>query len=89
MTQSTQDTNLSRQQYEQLCSDLAVELVQVMARRSDYLRLGVALEALMRVHRSLAAQLQQSTRTDLSMAMAAYAGELMSPADPRTNHPIH
>ena len=86
---TTPNTDMTRERYDQLCSDLAVALVKTLETQPDYQRLGIALEALMRVHRGFMSYASQQVRADVSLAMAAYAGELMSPAAPRTNQSIH
>ena len=79
---------LTREQFEQQSRDLAAQFYQVLQGRA--LNSGVVLQALMDMHCYITTHLTQQERTSLSVAMAAYAGELLDgstfQATPHTTH---
>ena len=75
MTDSQEQTQMTREQIELQTIDLAREFLAVLQGRR--LSSGVVMQAAMEVHRCVARQMSIQAQGDLSMAMAAYAGELM------------
>ena len=78
---TTQDMpQMTREQFELESTALALEFLQVLRGRT--LSTGVVLQAVMEVHRCVARKLPVEVHSELSMAMAAYAGELMQGLPP-------
>ena len=75
MTDSQEQTQMTREQFELQTVDLAREFLAVLQGRR--LSSGVVMQAAMEVHRCVARQMPIQAQGELSMAMAAYAGELM------------
>ena len=66
---------MTREQFEQQTVDLVREFLVVLQGRR--LSSGVVMQAAMEVHRCVARQMPIQAQGELSIAMAAYAGELM------------
>ena len=75
MSTSQAEPQMTRKQFELQSLDLAREFLAVLHGRR--LSTGVILQAVMEVHRCIARQLPPEVQGDLSMGMAAYAGELL------------
>ena len=75
MSASQTESQLTREQFEFQSFDLAREFLAVLHGRR--LSTGVILQAAMEVHRCIARQLSLEAQSDISMGMAAYAGELL------------
>ena len=75
MSTSQAESQMTRELFELQSFDLAREFLAVMHGRK--LSTGVILQAAMEVHRCIAKQLPPEAQGDLSMGMAAYAGELL------------
>lgn len=71
---------MTREQFELESAGLAIEFLRVLSGRT--LSTGVVLQAVMEVHRCIARQMSVDAQGELSMAMAAYAGELMQGVPP-------
>lgn len=75
MSTSQEMPEMTREQFELESMGLAIEFMAVLTGRT--LSTGVLLQAVMNVHRCIASQLPAEAQGQLSMAMAAYAGELL------------
>ena len=71
---------MTREQFELESTALAIEFWAVLRGRT--LSVGVVLQAVMEVHRCVASQLPVEDQGQLSIAMAAYAGQLMQGLPP-------
>lgn len=76
---------MTLEQFELESTSLVIQFLAVLTGRT--LPTGVVMQAVMSVHRCVASQLPVEAQGELSMAMAAYAGELMQglPPTPFTN----
>ena len=86
MTTETQPA-MTVEQFKRQSAELASEFYAVLQGRT--VSTGLVLEALMLVHRHITTQLPPEMLGDLSMAIAAYAGELLHSSQiqpPRTTH---
>ena len=75
MSTSQAEPRVTRKQFELQSLDLAREFLAVLHGRR--LSTGVILQAAMEVHRCIARQLPPEAQSDISLGMAAYAGELL------------
>ncbi|WP_177340898.1 hypothetical protein [Comamonas thiooxydans] len=75
MSTSQAEPRMTQKQFELQSLDLAREFLAVLHGRR--LSTGVILQAAMEVHRCIARQLPPEVQSDISMGMAAYAGELL------------
>lgn len=71
---------MTREQFELESTALAIGFLSVLSGRT--VSSGVVLQAVMEVHRCVARQMPLDAQAELSMAMAAYAGELMQGLKP-------
>ena len=71
---------MTLEQFELESNRLAIEFLEVLSGRT--LSTGVVMQAVMSVHRCVASRLPAEAQGQLSMAMAAYAGELMQGLQP-------
>lgn len=71
---------LTLEQFELESDRLAIEFLAVLSGRT--LSTGVVMQAAMTVHRYVSSRLSEEAQEDLSMAMAAYAGELVQGLQP-------
>ena len=71
---------MTLEQFELESNRLAIEFLAVLSGRT--LSTGLVMQAVMSVHRCVASQLPAEAQGQLSMAMAAYAGELMQGLQP-------
>ena len=88
MMSTTQEMpQMTLEQFELESNRLAIEFLADLSGRT--LSTGVVMQAVMNVHRCVASQLPAEAQRELSMALAAYAGELMQglPPVPFTNPP--
>ena len=77
----------TREQFDQESSALATEFYAVLQGRT--LSAGVVLEALMLLHRLETKRLPPEIRGHLSLAMAAYAGDLLHESSVHTSQTLH
>lgn len=80
MSTTQEMPQMTREQFELQTVDLAREFLAVLQGRR--LSSGVVMQAAMEVHRCVARQMSTQAQGELSMAMAAYAGELMQGLQP-------
>lgn len=80
MSTSQEMPQMTLEQFELESTSLAIQFLAVLIGRS--LPTGVVMQAVMNVHRCVASQLSVEAQGQLSMAMAAYAGELMQGLPP-------
>ena len=78
---------MTLEQFELESTSLVIQFLAVLTGRT--LPTGVVMQAAMNLHRCVACQLPAEAQRELSMALAAYAGELMQglPPVPFTNPP--
>ena len=78
---------MTLEQFELESTSLVIQFLAVLTGRT--LPTGVVMQAAMNLHRCVASQLPAEAQRELSMALAAYAGELMQglPPVPFTNPP--
>ena len=80
MSTSQEMPQMTLEQFELESTSLAIQFLAVLTGRS--LPTGVVMQAVMNVHRCVASQLSVEAQRQLSMAMAAYAGELIQGLHP-------
>ena len=80
MSTTQEMPHLTLEQFELESDRLAIEFLAVLSGRT--LSTGVVMQAAMTVHRCVASHLPAEAQEDLSMAMAAYAGELVQGLQP-------
>lgn len=80
MSTSQEMPQMTLEQFELESTSLAIQFLAVLTGRS--LPTGVVMQAVMNVHRCVASQLSVEAQRQLSMAMAAYAGELIQGLQP-------
>ncbi len=80
-------SQMTLEQFELESTSLVIQFLAVLTGRT--LPTGVVMQAAMNLHRCVASQLPAEAQRELSMALAAYAGELMQglPPVPFTNPP--
>ena len=73
-------SQMTLEQFELESTSLVIQFLAVLTGRT--LPTGVVMQAAMNLHRCVACQLPAEAQRELSMAMAAYAGELMQGLQP-------
>ena len=80
MSTSQEMPQMTLEQFELESTSLVIQFLAVLTGRT--LPTGVVMQAAMNLHRCVACQLSVEAQGQLSMAMAAYAGELMQGLPP-------
>lgn len=80
MSTTQEMPQMTLEQFELESDRLAIAFLEVLSGRT--LPTGVVMQAAMTVHRCVASRLPAEAQEDLSMAMAAYAGELVQGLQP-------
>jgi len=80
MSTTQEMPQMTLEEFELESTALAIEFLSVMSGRT--VPTGVVMQAVMEVHRCVARQMPLDAQAELSMAMAAYAGELMQGLKP-------
>lgn len=80
MSTTPEMPEMTLEEFELESTSLAIQFLAVLTGRT--LPTGVVMQAVMNVHRCVASQLHAEAQRELSMAMAAYAGELMQGLQP-------
>ena len=87
MSTTQEMPQMTLEQFKLESTSLVIQFLAVLTGRT--LPTGVVMQAAMNLHRCVACQLPAEAQRELSMALAAYAGELMQglPPVPFTNPP--
>ena len=80
MSTTQEMPQMTLEQFELESTSLVIQFLAVLTGRT--LPTGVVMQAAMNLHRCVACQLPAEAQRELSMAMAAYAGELMQGLQP-------
>ena len=80
MSTTQEMPQMTLEQFELESTSLVIQFLAVLTGRT--LPTGVVMQAAMNLHRCVACQLPAEAQRELSMAMAAYAGELMQGLPP-------
>ncbi len=80
-------TQAQRDEFEQLVADRVKAIVLTLT--GDKHSIFVVLEALVRVHRSVASQLDNECKGHVAMALGEYAGEMLRTSAAPEANPVH